>query len=484
MTKKIAVAHPGAIGDALYCLPTARWLAEKHGCQVDFYTSTYCKPMKTLMEFQKEIDEVVLMGPPEYIITGSGPGFQPWEMPVPKEKYEAVYQLGFRVNPYCSLPAFIAESVNAPPLPIRYDLPDYARSYPLDEEYIVIAPKGKTSFLPVYEDVCRYSKVQVVQVGGPGEGVDNPKTLDLCGKADMLETLIILSGARAFVGQMSSNLVLANGFPEMPKFIPHDDQSWDMKHVLYSKRHNYLINPSGTGIVRRIFPMDTLSKVLDVEDHVDEMSHIDSMVQIMTGVASRFEHPQRRWEYGIALYAIRQNGGKQVLDVGGGGSVFAPAAEWPDVGLEVTQVDPGDCSRWLQDQRARLGNFTDHVHLSYVQKDFFEYEGDKLYDAVTCLSVIEHVGKHNAFVKRLAEFVKPGGLLVITTDFHPSGKAKVDGHIRTYNKRSMSGMATALKKLGFEFFGSRPDWSYNGDNVNNYSFASLVMSKGQKKAQR
>ncbi len=482
MSKRIAVAHPGAIGDALYCLPTIRWLSEKHGCQADFYTSIYCEPMKSLMEYQEEIDQVILMGPPEYIVTGSGPGFQPWRMPVPEENYEAVYQLGFQVNPYKDLPGFIAESVGAPSnLPVRYDLPNTAR-YHIDGEYIVIAPKGNTTFREVYEDVCRYSKVKVVQVGGPGEGIDNPKTLDLCGEADMLQTAKLLAGSRAFVGFMSSNLVLANGFPNLLKFIPHDGKSWDMTHVLYSKKHKYLVDPTGIDIVRRMFPMDTYSKVLHVDDHVDEMDHIDSMVQIMTGVASRFEHPLRRWEYGMALHAIRQSGGTDVLDVGGGGSIFAPASEWPDVGLRVTQVDPGDCQAWVRDQRARLANFSADVHLAYVQQDFMTYEDNEQYDAVTCLSVIEHVSNPAPFIKKLATFVKPGGLLVITTDFHPSGRPKVDGHLRTYNKKSMTAMITALKKLGFEFFGGKPDWTYNGDNVNSYSFASLVMSKGGKKA--
>lgn len=485
MTRKIAVAHPGAIGDALYCLPTTRWLAEKHGCLVDFYTSTYCKPMQSLVEYQKEIDQVVLMGPPEYIVTGSGPGLQPWRMPVPEEKYEAVYQLGFQTNPYRDLPGYIAESVGAPTdLSVRYDIPDAGRYY-IDEEYIVIAPKGETTFKMVYEDICRYSKTLVVQVGGSGEGIDNSKTLDLCGEADMLQTTKLLAGARAFIGFMSSNLVLANGFPNLPKFIPHDGKSWDMTHILYSKKHKYLVNPTGIDIIRRIFPMDTYSKVLDLNDHVDEMDHVDSIVQIMTGVASRFEHELRRWEYGLALHVIRKNGGTDVLDVGGGGSIFAPAAEWPDVGLRVTQVDPGDCASWVGDQRARLMNYSDNVRLNYIQEDFMNYSGGvESYDAVTCLSVIEHVAKPAPFIKKLASYVRPGGLLVITTDFHPSGKPKVDGHLRTYNKRSMGIMIAALKKLGFEFFGSKPDWTYNGDNVNDvYSFAALVMSKGQKKAQ-
>lgn len=492
MTEKIAVSHPGAIGDALYTLPTIRWLAEKHGCQVDFYTSIYCKPMKSLMEYQEEIDQVVLMESPEYVVTGSGPGFQPWRMPVPEENYEAVYQLGFQTNPYCNLPDYIAETAGAPTgLPVRYDMPDKGKFH-IEGDYIVIAPKGETATLvnaesDVFEDICKYSKVQVVQVGGPGEGVNNPKTLNLAGKADMLETLGILRGAMAYCGWMSSNLVLANGFPNLLKFIPHDGIHWDMQHVLYSANHHYLVDPTGFDVLRRIFPMDTYSKVLDLNDHVDEMDHVDSIVQIMTGVASRFEHPLRRWEYGLALHVIRKNGGTDVLDVGGGGSIFAPAAEWPDVGLLVTQVDPGDCASWVRDQRARLMNYSDDVHLSYIQEDFMTYQENLdligQYDAVTCLSVIEHVAKPAPFIKKLASRVKPGGLLVITTDFHPSGKPKVDGHLRTYNKRSMDTMITALKKLGFEFFGSKPDWTYNGDDVNDaYSFAALVMSKGQKKA--
>jgi hypothetical protein len=59
----------------------------------------------------------------------------------------------------------------------------------------------------------------------------------------MLSTLSILSGAKGFVGLMSSQLVLANGFP-YPRIAPHDGRSWDMRHVINTEYNHYPINPS------------------------------------------------------------------------------------------------------------------------------------------------------------------------------------------------------------------------------------------------
>jgi len=50
-------------------------------------------------------------------------------------------------------------------------------------------------------------------------------------------------------------------------------------------------------------------------------------------------HAHRAWEYAMVLSALRENGAKTVLDVGGGGSIFATSAKW--IGMEVLQLDPG-----------------------------------------------------------------------------------------------------------------------------------------------
>ena len=135
---RIACAHPGKLGDALYALPACRALAARHGCAVDFYTSPYCAPLRRLFEAQACIANFIVS--PAYVLHDFSCGAQPWKVPIPEEQYDAVYQMGLRHVPHASLPDHVAASGGLPGgLPIHYDFdlppPD------IDEPYIVTAPR-------------------------------------------------------------------------------------------------------------------------------------------------------------------------------------------------------------------------------------------------------------------------------------------------------------------------------------------------------
>lgn len=212
------------------------------------------------------------------------------------------------------------------------------------------------------------------------------------------------------------------------------------------------------------------SKTLDIEDYslMTEHTHVLNVDNLLSRVDKRFEHQHRIWEYGIVLNALRKKGVKSVIDVGGGGSIFAPSAVW--LGMEVIQVDPGECSTWVTDQANKL-----KLPLTYIQKDFFDFENRIKFDAVVCLSVIEHVPDHVKFFQKLQSFVKPKGLLALTTDFHPSGKQRTEGHIRTYNEAGLITYKDIAK--GFNWFDGGFNYTYRGEDVNNYTFASLILER-------
>ena len=208
------------------------------------------------------------------------------------------------------------------------------------------------------------------------------------------------------------------------------------------------------------------------------IQHIKNMRQIMRGVPYPFGHQHREWEYGITLEALRQNDARTVLEVGGGGSLFAVAASWID--MQVLQLDPGSMDHFVVPQSRWLKR-----PLPTVVIDFFEYplEESTLFDAVTCISVIEHVGTTDdalRFFNELCRHVKPGGLLSITTDFHPSGKGMFGGHHRTYNTEMINDLIKEGKQLGMKVFGAKPDYSHFEPNVYDlYTFASLSMRKAE-----
>lgn len=475
MPNKIAVSHPGKIGDMLMALPAAKCLSERHNCQVDFYTSEICRGATSLLEYQSYIDHVVI--PPEYIIDNIGCGVQPWFMPIKEENYVATYQLGFRRTPTTYITDFISKEAGLPyGLPLVYNYPHQASYFANDgRKRVVVAPRGRTTFEGFFTGICASETLDIVQVGGPGEGL--PGGRDLCGQLDFLDTASLLSQADAFVGLMSSNLVLANGFPNVLKFVPHDGRSWDMRHVLYSNNHYYLVNPLSREVTMRLAHMKTYSKSLDPTDYENftEHQHINNMLGVLGSTQTRFEHPHRRWEYGMALNALRKNGAKDILDVGGGASVFAPAAAWHDIEMNVLQVDPGDFGSWVNSQRRILQASNAPGQIDYIQEDFLTYKSKQKYDAVTCLSVIEHVPDDRKFFKKLLTFVKKGGLLFLTTDFHMSGEAQLDGHLRTYGPAELEKLVEEAE--GFEVYGGKPAWVDHGSHVNTYNFASLCLKK-------
>ena len=245
----IAAAHPGKIGDVLYCLPALRQIAKRHG-PVDFYTSSYCAGLKCLFESQSCIRGFYVRE--SYVMVGNGPGFQPWRVPVPKmdhnkTPYDRIYQMGYRSNPDRFLPDWISSHAGVDPSGVYYDI-EYARPY--DAEYIVIAPRGQTDFAEQFQEAATIlsERYHVIQVGGPGEDLEMPGR-NLCG-LDFLSTLGVIKHASGFIGLMSSMLVLSNGF-DHPKIIPHNG-TWDMRHIMRTENHTYLLNPTGEDIANAI----------------------------------------------------------------------------------------------------------------------------------------------------------------------------------------------------------------------------------------
>lgn len=235
MTAKFATAHPGKMGDALYSLPFIRHIYNTTGEKIDFYTSDYCAPMRRLFEYQSCINEFVVS--PHYRVERMDMGCQPADILIDKP-YEQVYQLGFHRIPDRAIHQFIAAEQGVTiPLAVEYEFPKLTGPL-VDSTYICIAPRSPSSFQSLFDALA--DRVTCVVIGGPGDYSGHG--LDYTGK-DFLETLSIMSGAKGFVGLMSSQLVLANGFP-YSKIAPWDGRSWDMSHVIYQASNHYPVNPS------------------------------------------------------------------------------------------------------------------------------------------------------------------------------------------------------------------------------------------------
>ena len=81
--------------------------------------------------------------------------------------------------------------------------------------------------------------------------------------------------------------------------------------------------------------------------------------------------------------------------------------------------------------------------------------------------------EHDKFFQKLLSYVKPGGILVLTTDFYPTGEQFSQHHLRTYSEDDL--LAYAESADGFNFFGDGYDYTFWGNYVYQYTFASLVL---------
>jgi SAM-dependent methyltransferase len=131
--------------------------------------------------------------------------------------------------------------------------------------------------------------------------------------------------------------------------------------------------------------------------------------------------------------------GARVLDVGAAESTVAFSLA--SLGYEVTALDP------------RPYPFS-HPRLVTVTSALGDWDSDRVFDAVICLSTIEHVGlgaygleagqdrADLAAMRRLHELTRPGGRLLLTTRF---GKAGADSFQRTYDRDGIAELLTGWK---------------------------------------
>ncbi len=200
------------------------------------------------------------------------------------------------------------------------------------------------------------------------------------------------------------------------------------------------------------------------------------------------QHPQRAWEYSQALKALDEwlhsvrpmcdfKPENQLLlaDIGGSSSNFwKTLTEYTR--KPITGVDPNHT--WTSDDQAAL--YFRQTLRNYVLNANPEWL--PAFDAVFCLSVIEHVPSKDLpqFEQDLCSLVRPGGLLVLTTD---AGESHPDVfHFNWMRERIYT--AAGLAALHVVFAGTHnmqaltpPDYHYDGPTVYDYSVAILSFVK-------
>ena len=139
-----------------------------------------------------------------------------------------------------------------------------------------------------------------------------------------------------------------------------------------------------------------------------------------------FRQWSRGWEYPFALDALLRElpaeGPSRVLEAGSGFTLFPYLLSRlrPDAGITCVDGDPSHAASFAAAADEAVGELA-------FRQGFLESlpDDDGAYDAVTCISVLEHVKEPAPVLREMRRVLRPGGLLVLTFDIAPAGDYQI-----------------------------------------------------------
>ncbi len=230
--------------------------------------------------------------------------------------------------------------------------------------------------------------------------------------------------------------------------------------------------------------MRPYNRSLHEDDYVFLRPYMDPIIQFRQGmerdgVPHREWHQHRHWEYASVvqqMIELDMPRDAEVIDVGAGASFFDPflAQHYPRLCCTDTEKY-GDYSWMVQRQREAYG-----VALPLFDSSVEEMpaEWSDKFDVTLCISTVEHVDDHDKGFAELVRVTKPGGYLMITSDYFrdlPHFEASVSRHLQVTPYREEY-VLDLPQRFEVDFVGET-DLAYAGDFVHNYSFCNICLKK-------
>lgn len=222
-----------------------------------------------------------------------------------------------------------------------------------------------------------------------------------------------------------------------------------------------------------------------LEPYVDPLTRFQQYMT-QSGTPCREWHPHRFWEYASIMQQLTELGVQsdaEMIDVGAGASFFDPYCAQLYPRLCCTDTEKyGDYSWMVQRQRDAYGVALPLYNLSLEDmsaKPEIGWGGaTEKFDVTLCISTIEHVDDHDKAFHELVRITKPGGLIMITSDYFRDlvqFEQSVSRHLQVTPYRE-DYVLDLPNRFPVDFVGET-DLTYAGDYVHNYSFCNICLRK-------
>ena len=134
----------------------------------------------------------------------------------------------------------------------------------------------------------------------------------------------------------------------------------------------------------------------------------------------------RQWEYPYALARLEKRIASvrttQILDAGAGVTFFTYFLADRHEQIEITCAD---ADQTLAQIHAAIRSASrDRIHFGEADLRALPYS-DRSFDAVYCLSVLEHTHRYDQVVEELHRVLRPGGTLIVSFDISVDGEADI-----------------------------------------------------------
>lgn len=217
------------------------------------------------------------------------------------------------------------------------------------------------------------------------------------------------------------------------------------------------------------------SKSIEMSDYKQIAEEVRSLLRAEAefrgaGVTFNIPHTHRYWEYGSALFALRETGivpPARILDVGSGHGPFGP---WlAKLHYRVDEIDPSESVSNRKDLTTALTG----LDWAFAGTPLLNFKSSSPYDAVCAISVMEHIppAEQAESWEKLASLVKPGGLLFATVDYGAADASNASAREAIFTEESLLGVIALLRENSFTI---DDEIAFCGPEVFDYTFFRII----------